>query len=90
VKTGLKTDHLNHQYVYIEPDGVEHRFSYFLSDDEIDKMISELRVKYRDDKLEALKNNRLYQLYSVSSEPTTTTGFFALENEMNYNIHYVK
>jgi hypothetical protein len=25
----------------------------FLSDDEIDKMISELRVKYRDDKLEA-------------------------------------
>jgi hypothetical protein len=25
-----------------------------LSDDEIDKMISELRVKYRDDKLEAL------------------------------------
>jgi hypothetical protein len=25
-----------------------------LSDDEIDKMISELRVKYRDDKLEAI------------------------------------
>jgi hypothetical protein len=45
---------------------VEHRFSY-LSDDEIDKMISELRVKYRDDKLEALLKNiiRLYQLYSV-------------------------
>jgi hypothetical protein len=33
---------------------MEHRFSYFSSDDEIDKMINELRVKYRDDKLEAL------------------------------------
>jgi hypothetical protein len=34
-----------------------------LSDDEIDKMISELRVKYRDDKLETLLKKVIFNIF---------------------------